>query len=165
MWRSNDSIYSTFSPLKAWRVKLLRDYTTQLDRLITPSIAPIPHLHQQAGAGKRVLTAYELPKDRDCSMVCWLYILGKLADVSPLKPYKQTTTRRAKVRAVAFLQHFCHRRAKLGGSKLNRHIEVECVGEACMKGFIFRIWWEMNADTSQISLQLHLLQSQIKNNL
>lgn len=63
MWGSNDSVYSTFPPFLPLEVKLLRNYTTQLDRLITPSIPPIPHPHRQAGAGKILLSVYELPKD------------------------------------------------------------------------------------------------------
>lgn len=36
--------------------------TTQLDRLITPSIPPIPHPHRQAGAGKTFLSVYVISK-------------------------------------------------------------------------------------------------------
>lgn len=85
MWRNNDSIYSTFSPLffplEVLKVKLFSDYTTQLDRLITPSIPPIPYTHWQAGAGKWFLPAYRLLGDKDYNIVRWLhFISGSLAD-------------------------------------------------------------------------------------
>lgn len=71
MWRSNDSVYSTFSPfyppLKAQRGKLFGDDTTQLDRLITPPPYHqfLTHTDRQAGAGMRCLPVYKLSKNKD----------------------------------------------------------------------------------------------------
>lgn len=67
-----------FFPLKAPKVKLLKDYTIQLDRLITPSIPPIPHPHRQARAGKTVLPAYKLPTTGAAALVPRLHVSADL---------------------------------------------------------------------------------------